>query len=515
MILTKMFLLLSLTAMVMISAERCEAVMKIPAVIGDNMVLQRGMNAPIWGWAETGDEVTVTVDGQTVTTQTNAEGKWFVKLPELAPPGPYSISISNGDDIITLKNVLVGDVWICSGQSNMDMGINQVHGGKQAVETADYPNIRLLHIPMVTSGYEKDDVSSSWKVCSPETLEQGGFWGAGFSAVAYFFGREIHEEIDVPVGLVHTAWGGTRIEPWTPPVGFTSVESLQDIAKAIERTSPDHRKNMAKAVTDIESWIPEAKQALESGAMVPSPPEWPKHELDNNVQPTGIYNAMIHPLVPFGIKGAIWYQGESNRGDVLYTAKMEALITGWRKVWDQGDFPFYYVQIAPFRYGDNNDYTMKMWEMQSEAMAIAETGMAVTTDLVDNLNDIHPQNKEDVSKRLARWALAKTYGKNDIVYSGPIYKSMEKVDGKIRLHFDFADAELKSRDGEPLNWFTIAGEDKKFVRAQAEIDGQTVVVQSDEVKNPVAVRFGWNQEADPNLINGAGLPASPFRTDDW
>jgi sialate O-acetylesterase len=235
------------------------------------------------------------------------------------------------------------------------------------------------------------------------------------------------------------------------------------------------------------------------------------------VNPIILYNGMIHPIVPFAIRGALWYQGEGNRGDnMLYFEKMKALIGGWRSVWGEGDFPFYFVQLAPFRYGDGNLTALPLiWEAQTASLSIPNTGMAVTTDLVDNIADIHPRLKAQVARRLALLALAKTYGKSDLVYMGPVYKSMAVEGSKVRLSFDHVGGGLASRDGKPLTFFEIAGADKKFVKAQAAIDGDAVVVSSDEVKEPVAVRFAWHQEAMPNLQNKEGLPASPFRTDRW
>jgi len=244
-------------------------------------------------------------------------------------------------------------------------------------------------------------------------------------------------------------------------------------------------------------------------------PAWPKHLLEDNGQPSSIYNGMIHALVPFAIRGAIWYQGESNNPDgMLYFEKMKALIGGWRQVWNEGDFPFYYVQIAPLDALYENDRLPRLWEAQLAALTIPNTGMVVTTDIGD-LKDIHPKNKQDVGKRLALWALAKTYGRDNLVCSGPLYKSMAVEDDKIRVRFDYVGGGLASRDGRPLNWFEIAGDDRKFVKAEATIDGDSVVVRSATVSRPVAVRFGWNRAAEPNLMNKEGLPASPFRTDKW
>jgi sialate O-acetylesterase len=284
----------------------------------------------------------------------------------------------------------------------------------------------------------------------------------------------------VPIGLIGSNWGGTRIEPWTPPVGFQMVPALKDIADNLSQ---------------FPSKNPDGKV--------------------NHQSPLALYNGMIHPLLPYAVRGAIWYQGESNNGEgMLYHEKMKALIQGWRKVWNNESMPFYFVQLAPFRYGGDPTRLPGIWEAQTATLSVPHTGMAVTVD-ISNVADIHPRNKQDVGKRLALWALAKDYGKEGIVYSGPLYKSMKVEGNKIRLGFDHVGGGLVSRDGKPLSCFTIAGEDKNLVEAKAEIDGDAVVVSADAVAQPVAVRFGWHQEAEPNLSNKDGLPASPFRTDNW
>ena len=495
----------------MVSAE-----VKLPNVFGSHMVLQQEKQVPVWGWAEPGEQITVTIAGQEKKTSATESGKWIVKLDPLRAPGPYQMTVQ-GKNTVELSDILVGEVWFCSGQSNMDWGMNQVVDAKKEVAEANHPNIRLMDMPYKTSGKPETDVDASWKVCTSATLAGGGFFGSGFSGVGYYFGRELNRELGVPVGLVSSAWGGTRIEPWTPPAGFESAPQFADIVKKIREATPRHKEAMKKAAAEIEVWLPKAKEAIAQDREAPPAPAWPKHELDDAGQPTGIYNGIVHPFVPYAIRGAIWYQGESNRDDGLrYTDRMKALISGWRKIWDQGDFPFYYVQIAPFRYGDHPEWTMVTWEAQAKAMAIPNTGMVVTTDLVDNIEDIHPKNKKDVGKRLSLWALANTYGRKDVVFSGPLFDSMQVEGNEARLKFRHVADGLKARDEKALSHFEIAGADRKFVKATAKVDGKdTIVVSCSKVSEPVAVRFGWNQEAMPNLVNSAGLPASPFRTDNW
>ncbi len=520
---------------------------RLPHIIGSNMVLQREMPIPVWGWAEPGEEITVEFAGQKVGTKADEKGKWLVKLAEVAAGGPYKMTVS-GKNIIELTDILIGEVWLCSGQSNMAMQVKNMRDGVAEVAAANYPQIRLLDVPTMLSGWPEPDIDANWLVCSPQGLVSGP-WG-GFSAVAYYFGRELHKELGVPVGLINASWGGSYIEAWTAPEGFALVPELADIVSEIERVNSEYRQTLLKYTDSLEAWLKDVRSALSEGKELSAvkglsgsltitrderlnykveatQPAYPHHPFTLTEpksypwRPTGLYNSMIHPLIPFALRGAIWYQGESNLDDgMLYHQKMKALIGGWRKLWGEGDFPFYFVQLAPFRYKDwpSKDVTPtslpKLREAQVASLTIPNTGMAVTTDIGD-LNDIHPQNKQDVGKRLALWALVKTYGRSDLVYSGPLYDSMLVEGNKIRINFKYTGGGLASRDGKELNWFEIAGADKKFVKAQAKIDGDTVLVWSDEVAEPVAVRFGWNQEAQPNLFNKEGLPASPFRTDQW
>ena len=454
------------------------AEVKLPAVIASNMVLQRDMPVPIWGTAASGEKVTVTFAGQTKAATADESGKWIVRLDALkasAKGRTLVVQSAIGNRKSEITNVLVGEVWVGSGQSNMQWSVRGANNPKEEVAAAKWPKVRLFLVPLRQAVTPQPDVKANWTECSPKTV-------GNFSAVLYYFGRHLHKELNVPVGLIATSWGGTRVEPWIPPVGLASEESLKPIAEAASKLAPK----------------------------------------GSHQRPTVLYNAMIHPLVPFAIRGAIWYQGESNMAEGMkYFYKKRALINGWRKVWGQttgapdggGNFSFNFVQLAPFTYG-NNGKLPYLWEAQTACLTIPNVGMSVTTDITGNLRDIHPRDKQNVGKRLALWALAKDYGRK-IVYSGPLYKSMV-IEGKtIRLTFDSVGGGLVSRDGKALSWFTIAGEDKKFVAATAKIDGKTVVVSCDAVARPAAVRFGWKNTAVPNLSNKEGLPASPFRTDKW
>ncbi|HNT35728.1 MAG TPA: sialate O-acetylesterase [bacterium] len=501
---------LVLTAWLAVFPSGSWAVVRLPKIFGDHMVLQRNATLPLWGWADAGEEIIVSIGEQRVTTTADSSGQWKVSLAALREPGPYSMTVTGANNSVQFSDILVGEVWFCSGQSNMEWQMNNINQADAEKAAAQFPNIRLFHVPKKAVSHPESDVDASWKACTPEEIPT-------FSAVAYFFGREIHEKVKVPVGLINCSWGGTRIEPWTPPVGFDGIREVADILTVVQQADSQHKQAVNEALKQYDQWLASAKETFAKGSDVEAPPAWPAHPLSSHVAPTSLYNGMVHPLVPFAIRGAIWYQGESNHQEgLLYTWKMKALVEGWRKVWGQGDFPFYYVQLAPYRYQDPN-FLPLIWEAQQKAMdVISKSGMAVVTDLVDNVADIHPRNKKDVGKRLALWALKNEYGQSDLPASGPVYQKMEIEGYRIRLHFTSAEGGLKTRDGKPLDSFMIAGEDKQFVPAMADFEGENIIsVASESIVQPVAVRFGWNQEAMPNLINGAGLPASPFRTDNW
>jgi sialate O-acetylesterase len=436
------------------------AAVKLPAVFGNNMVLQCDQSVPVWGWADKGEEVTVSVAGQTLSTKTDDHGRWKLTLDKLAATGPLEMIVKGSSgNAITLKNVAVGEVWVCSGQSNMAMTVVQCNDAQQEISAADYPNLRMLTVSRAKAKQPADDFKGAWTPCSPKSV-------GGFSAVAYFFGRRLHKELNIPVGLIHTSWGGTPAEAWTS------------------------RKTL------------EANPALKPLA---------------NKNSSLLYNAMIAPLVPCAIRGAIWYQGEANIGRAYqYRTLLPAMIANWRADWGQGSFPFGIVQLAPFRYAKNNPtcYAELCEAQVLTAQKTPNTGLAVTMD-IGNVKDIHPKNKQEVGRRLAVWALAEVYGKSDIVYSGPVYKSMAVEGDTIRLRFDHCGGGLAASDGKPLREFVIAGDDQKFVPAEATIDGETVVVRSAEVSKPVAVRYAWRDDAVGNLANKEGLPASLFRTDAW
>ncbi len=464
---------LFITAMFLVAVGICtvQAEVKLPSILGNHMVLQREAPITLWGWDDSGQKVTVSLGEDSATATTNDAGLWMVELKPQKAGGPHKIQIK-GSTEVTLQDILIGEVWLCSGQSNMEWTVRQSLNPEEEAKNGNHPTIRHIKFPHRPSDKPEDDIpSDGWQVATPDTVPN-------FTAVGYFFGRKLEAELDVPIGLIGSNWGGTRIEPWTPPVGFKSVPAL-------------------KKITDNLANFPTKNN---NGAI-------------DHQSPLALYNGMIHNFRHLNFRGAIWYQGESNRGDgMMYHEKMKALIQGWRSVFDNKDMPFYFVQLAPFTYGGNPLALPEIWEAQEATLALPNTGMAVTTD-ISNLRDIHPKNKQDVGVRLARWALAKTYGQKDLVYSGPLYKSHKLVGSTVVVSFKHAGSKLASNDGKPLNHFQLAGQDGEFKPAVGMIKRDKVIVASDSVAKPVHVRFGWHQLAEPNLVNEQGLPASPFRTD--
>jgi sialate O-acetylesterase len=498
-----------------LSSFPAQADVRLPRVFGSHMVLQQEKPIIFWGWAAPRESVRVQLGQASAETKANEKGEWKVTLPALKAGGPLVMTVT-GANTVRFDDIMVGEVWLCSGQSNMEMGIGMVRDSKEEIANADYPQIRLLKVAKRWTPLPEPDIEGEWKQCSPKTVAEGG-WG-GFSAAAYFFGRDLHKQLGVAIGLIDSTWGGTRIESWTPPEGFAAVPALAKDYERVQLGDPRtalHRQRLEKTLTEVQDWLTAARQAMDGNKLVPSLPAYPAdlqppHDVQNS---TALYNGMIDALHPFGLRGAIWYQGESNSGEgMLYTERMKALVGGWRAVWAEGEFPFYFVQIAPYNYGGNAERIGEFWEAQAAAaQAIPNCGMAVLND-IGELKDIHPRNKQEVGRRLALWALAKTYGKKDVVCSGPILKNMTVEGNQLRVSFDNTGTGLASRDSQPLNWFEIIdGDEGGFVKADARIDGSSVILSSAEVKHPVAMRFAWSMLAEPNLMNSAGLPASAFR----
>ncbi len=504
---------LALVAGLFAPAARAEV--RLPKVFSSHMVLQREMPLVIWGWAQPGESVSIELGPEKTSAKANDRGEWKAKLPTMKAGGPYVLTVQ-GSSTVRFDDVMVGEVWLCSGQSNMEMGIGISRDGKNEIAAADHPGIRLLMVPnRWTPEPQIDMASGAWKVCTPKTVAEDG-WG-GFSAAAYYFGRELHKKLGVTIGLIDATWGGTRIESWTPPEGFALVPALKKDHELLQLSDPRtkiHQQRVEKVLKDTEQWVGSARSALKAETNVPPMPIYPAdllppHDLQN---PTALFNGMIYPIHPFTMRGAIWYQGESNSGEgMLYADRMKALIEGWRKIWNEGEFPFYYVQIAPFTYNVKPQIIGEFWEAQTAAQSVPNSGMIVINDIGD-LKDIHPANKQEVGRRLALWALAKTYGEQTLVHAGPTFKGMKAEGDRLRISFENVGGGLASRDGKPLTWFEIVDADNGgFVKAEATIDGSTVLLSAPGVAHPVAMRYAWSMLAEPNLMNAEGLPAGAFR----
>lgn len=481
----------------------------VPNIIGDHMVLQQGVKIPIWGKADPGEVVTVSLEKSTETATADASGSWCVKLPKMKAGGPYEMGISGSKNSLRIKDILVGEVWMGSGQSNMQMSVSSSNNAEQEIANAKYPNIRLFDVERTVATQPKDNCNGSWTLCSPESIPS-------FSAALYFFGRELFTNLNVPMGLIHTSWGGTPAESWTSRPTLEADPNLNVIVQRWDKIVADYPAAKQAYDQALAEWEKAAEQAKAEGKPEPQQPNAPQGP-DHPWLAAGLYNSMIAPLVPYAVKGSIWYQGESNAGRAYQYRKLfPAMIEDWRKSWGQKSFSFYFVQLANFTDvlpdpGDSDCAELR--EAQTMTLKLKDTGMATIID-IGEAKDIHPRNKQDVGKRLALNALAKDYGK-DVVFSGPMYKSVKFKGNKATLKFKHTDGGLQTKSGEALKGFSIAGADKKFVWANATIEGKKVVVSSPHVSEPVAVRYAWAHNPICNLYNGAGLPASPFRTDDW
>lgn len=496
-----------LAALVVLPAA---AEVKVTPLFGDNMVVQREEPIAVWGTADAGEVVTVSIGTSQAAATADQQGKWSLSLPELKAGGPHELSIRGKSNSLTFKNVLVGEVWICSGQSNMEWPVKMSNDADKEIAEAKYPNIRLFTVKKTVAGKPQSNLEGSWSECSPESIPT-------FSAVGYFFGRELHKELDVPIGLINSSWGGTPAEAWTE-VSFLEKDPM--LVPILERW----KKNIDGLIGllndyggQLLSWRASSNLAEAAGNPIPDPPKFPDDPRRSPHRASGLYNGMIAPLVPYSVRGAIWYQGESNAGRAYqYRTLFPAMIQSWRAAFKQEDLSFHFVQLANFTEvlpePAESDWA-ELREAQTMTLALPKTGMAVIID-IGEAKDIHPRNKQDVGKRLALNALATDYGKK-VPYSGPLYEKMEVKGAQAVLSFKHVDGGLVAKGEGGLKGFAIAGEDKQFVWADAKIEGNKVVVSSEKVEKPVAVRYAWANNPVCNLYNGAGLPASPFRTDDW
>jgi sialate O-acetylesterase len=515
--------LAALGALVFAAGARAE--LALPHLFTDHMVLQQGKPAAVWGQADPGARVKVRFADARATAKAGKDGAWKVFLgPLKANAKGADLTVKAGKETKTIHDVLVGEVWVASGQSNMDFQVGGTYGvktdAKSDITGANHPGIRMFTAGRVPAATPQKDIGGSWIVCSPETV-------ARFSAVAYYFALDLHKALKVPVGVIWVSWGGKPVETFTSREALAAIPEgralLEPFDKQVKSFTPQKVERRFKKAQELyqkalADW--EAKPKDKRGRR-PRPPSKPANPALTPGRTTVLYNGMIAPCVGYTMRGAIWYQGESNAGNIdranAYRELFEAMITDWRKRWND-NFAFLFVQLANFKKASTHPGAVDPWALvqdeQRKTLELPNTGMAVINDIGET-NNIHPKNKKDVGKRLARWALHFTYGKKAIVPSGPLFKSCKIEGDKVRVFFAWAKG-LKSRDGKPLHRFEIAGADKKWHWAEAKIDGESVVVSSPEVPKPVAVRYAWASNPEgANLVNGEGLPASEFRTDDW
>jgi sialate O-acetylesterase len=480
---------------------------KLPAIISDNMVLQQESPDGIWGWAEPGENVTVKFAGKSAEAAADDKGKWEVKLEGLTAGMNGDLTVA-GKNTLTVKNVLVGEVWIASGQSNMEFPLARAKDAPEEIKAANFPQIRMFTVQRAAKTEPADDLTGKWEVCAPQAAP-------GFSAVGYFFARRLYQTLQQPVGIIHTSWGGTPAEFWTPKNVLAHDPAFKPAFDSWAQAVATYPAAKAKYDQEMAAWKEANKTPPAPGAPTPKPPRAPRGG-DAFGSPGCLYNAMIAPLVNYSIRGAIWYQGEANAGAPdLYKKLFPTMIRSWRKVWHEEEFPFLFVQLANFMQ-HHEEPTDTNWarlrEAQLETLDLPHTGMAVAID-IGNPKDIHPTDKQDVGLRLGLWAEATVYYR-DQEFSGPLPSGFQIEDSKARLTFRNGE-DMKASDGGKIKGFAVAGEDRKFHWADVEIQGDHVVVSSPEVPNPVAVRYGWDDDPQCNLINRTGLPASPFRTDEW
>ena len=468
------------------------------------MVLQRDLANPVWGWADANASVTVTIAGQTQTAKADAEGKWVVKLdPMTGSPHALRMTISSGAEKIILANIVVGEVWVCSGQSNMQWTVSQSNDADLEMATANYPNIRLISVPQVGTQELQDDFVGQWDICTPETI-------GDFSAVGYFFGRQLHQALGVPIGLIDNAWGGSAAEAWVAREILEKDGRFADYIATWENTEKtfDYEKALA-------AWRIKAEEAKKAGK---NTPRAPGNVLAGQHRPGNLWAGILNPIIGYGIRGTVWYQGESNAARAYqYDDLFSLMITEWRKAWNQGDFPFYWVQLADFQDevdAPGESQWAELREAQTNTLALPNTGQAVIYDVGEG-RDIHPRDKQTVGRRLARLALAQDYGWK-INHLSPGFQSMEVQGNKAILTFENVGSTLYTFDTKEAEGFIDAGKDKVWHAATGKIVGTNKVeVISEAVAEPVAVRYAWAENPIANLTSREGLPVDPFRTDDW
>jgi sialate O-acetylesterase len=487
-------------------APAVRADVRLPAIISDHMVLQQEVPANVWGWADAGEKVSVTFAGASASATAGADGAWSVKLPPLSTGTIGDLTVV-GKNSLTVRNVVVGEVWVCSGQSNMEWTVNGAANPQEEAKAANYPLLRMFTVKKKPATEPQQDCEGQWEVCTPETAPR-------FSAVGYYFARHVHQTIKQPIGMIHSSWGGTPAEFWVPTPILKRDPAFEPIFKAWDAAVAAYPKAKENYAAALEKWREADKAAKAAGQKSPPAPRAPRGG-DAFGSPGCLYNGMIEPIADYTIRGAIWYQGESNASQAqLYKKLFPTMIKSWRAMWG-AEFPFLFVQLANFkaRAAEPTDTDWaRLREAQLETLELPRTGMAVAID-IGEADDIHPKNKQEVGRRLALIAEASVYYV-DQEFSGPIYTGGQAEDGKYRLSFRNSDG-LQPAEGDKLKGFAIAGADRKFVWADAVIEGDHVIVSNPQVAEPVAVRYAWADNPECNLVNATGLPASPFRTDEW
>jgi sialate O-acetylesterase len=487
---------------VLFAAVGLHAAVKLPAILSDHMVLQQGAPVRIWGTADAGETVRVDFQGQTAATKAAENGKWSAWLKPLAAAGPLEMTVAGGNTI-SIKDVLVGEVWVGSGQSNMEFALAGALNHDEEIARAGFPLIHLFHVKRAVADQPADDVVGAWEACSPQSVR-------GFSAVEYFFGRDLFQDLHVPMGLIESDWGGTPAQSWTSKPGMESDAALKFLLDDWDKTLAAYPEAKTRYNQRLDAWNQAVAAAKAAGTPPPNRPGAPPGPGHPNT-PAGLYNGMIAPLTPYAIRGVIWYQGESNANEAhayRYRRLFRAMIEDWRARWGEADMPFLFVQLANFR---SNAFWPVLRESQTETLSLRNTGMALAIDIGES-TDIHPKNKQDVGHRLALAARHAAYHEA-IEYAGPMYRQATGEGNQMRVWLSHADG-LQAKGGGAITGFTIAGADGNFVAAEARVDGSTVMVSSPQVANPMAVRYAWADDPVCNLINQAGLPANPFRSDE-
>jgi sialate O-acetylesterase len=477
----------------------------MPAIFSDHMVLQCNMETPVWGWAEPGEAVTVSIDQQSKQATANADGKWMVRLEPMASGASTTLTIRGTNEVV-IRDVVVGEVWLGSGQSNMAMTVKASNNFGQEQSVADLPMIRMFKEESAASNEEQQIGKGKWLVCTPDSV-------GGFSATLFFFGREIHKSLKAPVGLINSSVGGTPIESWIAADVQRHSKSLQAFfeEQSPAANAPPTESETKKYEQDLAKWAEAAKKARAENQKLPRKPTDPKEVRNRKGNVGGLFNGKIAPLIPYAIRGALWYQGEANSFPAkapFYEHQLPLLIQDWRSRW-RYDFPFAWAQLPNFE-GEGRDWPT-IREAMLKSLSIPKTGMGINIDIGDK-KDIHPKNKQEVGRRLSLWALGTVYGQSVAATSGPLPLEQKIRGNEVVLSFQHANGGLVASGGT-VKGFMIAGENMEWKSASARIDGDTVIVSSSEVMNPIAVRYAWENFPDCNLYNGAGLPASPFRTD--